>query len=236
MFTLGQLSTSEYNLLGAVSEDELIGAIERAPLAEKKQFVRKIQQQQKATVTAAAGQTNSRGEFERRLHWLPKEIQAGLASKTLQAVDAAYYVTKNISTSKIIKMLKDDDNKIVGQCNISSAKLEKGNIMLLSGIILLVGTAPVGGKVEQVNFDILPDYIRNGEFEFKANGTTLIPSTTCDVFNTTNMIVRKGLFVLDNPKVILDQQAMELNIEWGTNAPADVYMKAILVGTSVTKY
>jgi hypothetical protein len=236
MFTLGQLSTSEYNLLGAVSEDELIGAIERAPLAEKKQFVRKIQQQQKATVTAPAGQTNSRGEFERRLHWLPKEIQAGLASKTLQAVDAAYYVTKNISTSKIIKMLKDDDNKIVGQCNISSAKLEKGNIMLLSGIILLVGTAPVGGKVEQVNFDILPDYIRNGEFEFKANGTTLIPSTTCDVFNTTNMTVRKGLFVLDNPKVILDQQAMELNIEWGTNAPADVYMKAILVGTSVTKY
>jgi len=236
MITLGQIANSDYNLLGAISEDELVGAIERAPLAEKKQFVRRVQQQQKTAVAAPAGQTNSRGEFERRLHWLPKEIQQGLANKTLQAVDAAYYVTKNISTNKIIKMLKDDDNKIVGQCNISSAKLEKGNIMLLSGIILLVGVPPVGGKVEQVNFDTLPDYIRNGEFEFKANGTTLIPSTSCDVFNTVNMTTRKGLFVMDNPKVILDQQAMELNIEWGANAPADTYMKAILIGTSVTKY
>jgi hypothetical protein len=232
MITLGQIASSDYNLLGAVTEDELVGAIERAPLAEKKQFVRRIQTQQRQTVAAAAGQTNSRGEFERRLHWLPKEIQQGLAGKTLQAVDAAYYVTKDISQCKIMKMLKDDDNKVVGQCNISSAKLEKGNIMLLAGIILLVGITPKDGKIEQVNFDMLPDYIRNGDFEFKANGTTLIPNTSCDVFNTTNMNIRKGLFLLDNPKVILDQQAME----WGANAPDSTFMKAILLGTSVTKY
>lgn len=236
MLTLGQIVTSDYNLLGAISEDELLGAIERASLNERKQFVRKVQNQTKQTVAASAGSANSRGEFEKRLHWLPKEIQQGLANKTLQAVDAAYYTTKNIATSKIIKMLKDDDNKVVGQCNISSAKLEKGNIMLLAGIILLAGVAAPGQTAAQVNYDILPDYIRNGEFEFKANGTTLIPSTSCDVFNTTNMNVRKGLFIMDNPKVILDQQAMELNIEWGANAPADMYMKAILVGTSVTKY
>lgn len=235
MLTLGQIVASDYNLLGAINEDELLGAIERATLAERKQFVRKVQNQTKQG-TAASGPTNSRGEFEKRLHWLPKEIQQGLANKTLQAVDAAYYNTKNISASKVVKMFKDDDNKIVGQCNMSSAKLEKGNIMLLAGIILLAGVAAPGQNASQVNYDILPDYIRNGEFEFKANGTTLIPSTSCDVFNTTNMNVRKGLFVMDNPKVILDQQAMELNIEWGANAPADMYMKAILIGTSVTKY
>jgi hypothetical protein len=236
MLTLGQIAASDYNLLGAISEDELLGAIERASLAERKQFVRKVQNQTKQTVAASGGPSNSRGEFEKRLHWLPKEIQAGLANKTLQAVDAAYYTTKSIGLSKVVKMLKDDDNKVVGQCNISSAKLEKGNIMLLAGIILLAGVAAPGQNASQVNYDILPDYIRNGEFEFKANGTTLIPSTSCDVFNTTNMTLRKGLFVMDNPKVILDQQAMELNIEWGANAPADVYMKAILIGTSVTKY
>lgn len=236
MLTLGQIVTSDYNLLGALSEEELLGAIERASLNERKQFVRKVQTQTRQTVAGGGGTPNSRGEFEKRLHWLPKEIQQGLANKTLQAVDAAYYTTKGIGTSKIIKMLRDDDNKVVGQCNISSAKLEKGNIMLLAGIILLAGVAAPGQNASQVNYDILPDYIRNGEFEFKANGTTLVPSTSCEVFNTTNMTIRKGLFMMDNPKVILDQQAMELNIEWGANAPADVYMKAILVGTSVTKY
>ncbi|HBG69659.1 MAG: hypothetical protein A2W93_12155 [Bacteroidetes bacterium GWF2_43_63] len=236
MLNLGQIATSDYNLLGAISEEELLGAIERASLNERKQFVRKIQAQTKQTVAAGTGTQNSRGEFEKRLHWLPKEIQQGLAGKTLQAVDAAYYTTKSIATSKIVKMLKDDDNKIVGQCNISSAKLEKGNIMLLAGIILLAGISGVDRGAAEVNYDILPDFIRNGEFEFKANGTTLIPSTSCDVFNTTGMNIRKGLFVMDNPKVILDQQAMELNIEWGANAPANMYMKAILIGTSVTKY
>ena len=237
MITLGQIATSDYNLLGAISEDELLGAIERAPLNEKKQFVRRVQTQQRTPAVSGGTPNNSRGEFEKRLHWLPKEIQQGLASKTLQAVDAAYYVTKPIGVSKIIKMLKDDDNKIVGVCNISSAKLEKGNIMLLAGIILLVGIAnPVNTKVEEVNFQLLPAYVRNGEFEFKANGTTLIPSTSCEVFNTANMNIRNGLFMLDNPKVILDQQAMELNVEWGANAPDGAYMKAVLLGTSVTKY
>jgi len=236
MLTLGQIATSDYNLLGAISEDELLGALERANLAERKQFVRRVQAQTKQTVAASGGTTNSRGEFEKRLHWLPKEIQQGLAGKTLQAVDAAFYTTKSIASSKIVKMMKDDDNKVVGQCNISSAKLEKGNIMLLSGIILLAGLADGTRTAAEVNYDILPEVIRNGEFEFKANGTTLIPSTSCEVFNTVNMNIRKGLFQMDNPKVILDQQAMELNIEWGANAPANMYMKAILIGTSVTKY
>lgn len=236
MLTLGQLATSDYNLLGAISEDELLGAIERASLNERKQFVRRVQNQTRQTAAATSGASNSRSEFEKRLHWLPKEIQQGLANKTLQAVDAAYYTTKNIAEAKIIKILRDDDNKIVGQCNISSAKLEKGNIMLLAGIILLAGVAAAGQTISQVNFDIIPEYIRDGEFEFKANGTTLIPSTSCEVFNTTNMNIRKGLFMMDNPKVILDQQAMELNVEWGANAVDNLFIKAILIGTSVTKY
>lgn len=236
MFTLGQLATSDIELLGAISEDELLGALERAPLAERKQFIRRIKTQSQKVVAASAAPANSRGEFEKRMPMLPKEIQQGLANKNLQVVDAAFYVTKSVAANKIAKMLKDDDNKVVGQSNISSAKLEKGNNMLLSGIILLAGVAEAGKTVADVNFDILPAYIRNGEFEFKANGTTLIPSTSCEVFNTTGMTIRKGLFRLDNPKIINDQQAMELNIEWGSNALDGTFIKAILIGTSVTKY
>jgi len=236
MFTLGQLATSDYELLGAISEEELLGALERAPLAERRQFIRRVKNQSQKVVAAGAAPANSRGEFEKRMPMLPKEIQMGLASKNLQVVDAAYYVTKSVSGSKIAKMLKDDDNKVIAQSNISSAKLEKGNVMLLSGIILLAGVAEQGKTVGDVTFDFLPSYIRNGEFEFKANGTTLIPSTSCEVFNTAGMTIRKGLFRMDNPKIIHDQQAMELNIEWSSNAVENTFIKAILLGTSVTKY
>lgn len=236
MYNLGQIATSEYSLLGAISEDELMGALERATIGERKQFVRRIQNNTKAATNTSAP-SNSRGEFEKRLHWLPKEIQAGLANKTLQAVDATFYNVKAVGGNRVIKMFRDDDNKIVGLSNISSAKLEKGNIMLLAGIILISGNAGEGNDDGRgVNYDVLPSIIRNGEFELKANGTTLIPPTSCEVFDTTGTNRRRGLFMLDNPKIINDQQPIELNIEWGVNAADRTFIKVMLIGTSVTKY
>jgi hypothetical protein len=89
-------------------------------------------QNQSRAVSTATG-SRSRAEFEKRISLLPKEIQQGLASQSLQAVDTAYYVVKTISGSKVIKMFKDDDNKVVGTSNISSGKLEKGNYFLSAG-------------------------------------------------------------------------------------------------------
>ena len=230
--TLGQITNSEYDLMGAMTDDDLLGAIERASTTERKAFVKRIKGGKGGAATS--GRSDSRAEFEKRVYMLPKEIQEGLANKTLQAVDAAYYITKSVSNAKIIKMLKDDDTKIVAVSNVSGGKLEKGNVMLLSGIILL---ASVGvPNVLDAKFDLLPDVIRNGEFEFKANGTTLIPISSCEVFNTTGTFRQKGYYKLDNPKIIFDQQAMELNVEWGSNAPADTFVKAMLVGTAVIKY
>lgn len=124
MLTLGQIANSEYDLMGAVNEDELLGALDRASTAERKSFLKRIKGG-KGGAAAASGRSDSRAEFEKRMYLLPKEIQEGLANKTLQAVDAAYYVTKNVSNAKIIKMLKDDDTKIVALSNISSGKLGK---------------------------------------------------------------------------------------------------------------
>ena len=61
-------------------------------------------------------------------------IQEGLAKQTLQAVDAAYYVVKDISGSKVQKIFRDDDTKVVAQSNISRAQLEKGNMFMLNGL------------------------------------------------------------------------------------------------------
>jgi hypothetical protein len=191
-------------------------------------------QNQTRVATNATG-SRSRAEFEKRISMLPKEIQVGLANQSLQAVDTAYYVVKTISGSKVIKMFKDDDNKVVGSSNISSGKLEKGNYFLFYGLQLLGGVGDNNDSPGSVNYDVVPDYMRNGEFEFKANGTVLVPNTSCEVFQTTGKDTFKGLWVLDNPKIIRDQQSIELNIEWSANAPQNSYLKAILRGTAVIK-
>lgn len=191
--------------------------------------------QMQSRVQTTATSSRSRAEFEKRIHLLPTEIQKGLASQSLQAVDTVIYVVKSVAGSKVVKMFKDDDNKVVGISNISSGKLEKGNFFLLYGVQLMAGIAEANETAADVNFNIIPDYVRNGEFEFKANGTVLVPNTSNEAFFTEGRDVFKGLYILDNPKVIKDQQAIEFNLEWGTNAPANTYLKAILRGTSVIK-
>jgi len=233
MLTLGQIENSEYNLLGAMSEDDFLQALELSGPNDKKKLFRKMQNQSRAVSTATG--SRSRAEFEKRISLLPKEIQQGLASQSLQAVDTAYYVVKTISGSKVIKMFKDDDNKVVGTSNISSGKLEKGNYFLLYGIQLLGGVGDSADSAGTVNYDVIPDYVRNGEFDFKANGTVLVPNTSCEVFNTQGKDTFQGLFVLDNPKIVRDQQGIELNIEWAINAPTNTYLKCILRGTAVIK-
>jgi hypothetical protein len=230
---LGEAIDSEFSLLGAMGEDELLAAFDGATPAVRRRFARNVRQMSRQR--AVPPSKGSRGELEKRLHLLPKDTQDGLARQTLQAVDAAYYVVKDVSGSKVQKLLKDDDNKVVGLSNISSAKLEKGNHFLLHGIVLLAGTADTGETAFDVNFGVLPDYVRNGEFEFIANGTTLIQNASCELFNTTGQTVPLGFFELDNPKLIKDQQTIEFNVEWGANAPDNTYLKAILRGTTILK-
>ena len=233
MMTLGEITQSEFQLLGAVSDEELLMALEGASPQAKKTFSKAIRAFAKQRNQAPS--RGSRGELEKRLHMLPKEIQEGLARQTLQAVDAAYYVVKDISGSKVQKLLKDDDNKVVGMSNISSAKLEKGNMFLLNGLTLLAGTAGEGETAMDVNFTVIPDYLRNGEFEFIANGATLIQNASTELFNTTGQVIPVGHYRLDNPKLIKDQQTIEFNLEWGANAPASTFVKAILRGTVIIK-
>lgn len=233
MMSLGEITQSEFTLLGAVAESELVAAMDAASPSAKQSFARSIRQFAKTRSSGAS--RGSRGELEKRLHMLPKEIQEGLARQTLQAVDAAYYVVKDISGSKVQKLLKDDDNKVVGVSNISSAKLEKGNYFLLNALTLLAGTAAQDETVFDVNFTVLPDYLRNGEFEFIANGTTLLQNASCELFNTSGQNVPVGQYELDNPKLIKDQQTIEFNLEWGANAPSRTFVKAIMRGTIIIK-
>ena len=213
-------------------QEELLGRIMRNPRSRKR-LVRRVFSP-KPNITT--GRTSSRDDFQKRFKQLPNDTRKQLLTKQKQLVDTALYIVKEVSNNKIIKMLQDDDNKIIAKSNISGGKLEKGNFFTIKGIQLLYGVAGDTEDYNHVNFGLLPDFIRNGEFEFVANGSILIPSMSLEVFHTSGMNLRMGYFELVNPKMIETQQPMDLEMEWGVNAPAKAFVKAVLYGTSVAKY
>ena len=214
-------------------QEELLGRIWRNPI-RRKRLVKHVFK--KASRLIGGGRTSSRDDFQRRFHQLPVETRKSLMNRNKQLVDTALYIVKEVSGNKIVKMLQDDDNKVIGKSNISGGKLEKGNFFILKGIQLLYGVAAENENYQDVNFTVLPDFIRNGQYEFVGNGSILIPSMSLEVFNTSGMDKRTGYYELANPKMIETQQPMDFEIEWGTNAPQKAYVKAILYGTSVAKY
>ena len=218
--------------LDAIDEqEELLGRIMRNPKARRK-LVKKVFSPKPVVTTGSA---SSRDDFQKRFKQLPVDTRKQLLNKQKQLVDTALYIVKEVSNNKIVKILQDDDNKVIAKSNISGGKLEKGNFFTIKGIQLLYGVAGDTEDYKHVNFGILPDFIRNGEFEFVANGSILIPSMSMEVFNTVGMNIRMGYFELVNPKMIETQQPMDLEMEWGENAPAKAFVKAVLYGTSVAK-
>lgn len=213
-------------------QEELLGRLWRRPRSRRR-LVRSFYRKQQPILSR---HTSSRQDFKQRFNMLPQVTKHGLLKKQKQLVDTSIYVVKDISGQNSIKMFQDDDNKVVAFSNLSGGKLEKGNFMTLKGMQLLYGVAPKDKDFKDVNFGMLPDFIRNGEYEFTANGSILIPSRSLEVFDTTNMTIRRGYNELVNPKMLEPQQALEFEAEWGTHAPKGAYLKIILHGTSVAKY
>ncbi len=213
-------------------QEELLGRIMRNP-RRRRRMAKKIFSPMQRII---GGRTSSRDDFQKRFKQLPSDTRKSLLNRQKQLVDTALYIVKDVSGNKIVKMLQDDDNKVISKSNVSGGKLEKGNFFTLKGIQLMYGVAGVDEDYKDVNFGVLPDFVRNGEFEFVANGSILIPSMSLEVFNTSGMSHRLGYFELVNPKMIETQQPMDFEIEWGANAPDKSYLKAVLYGTSVAKY
>ena len=131
-------------------------------------------------------------------------------------------------------MFENTDNKKAGLGNIANAKLEKDNYFILTGIILLTG---VDADRNKVAFDLIPDVIRNGEFQFEVNTKKSVGQIDNEVFNTAGKSdILKGFYKFDNPKMVEPQVDIALNIDFADVAAPNTWMKAILVGSSVIPY
>jgi hypothetical protein len=237
---LGQILESDYDdaMLASISEDEIAGLLEAAPRATKKKLAKKVKSSAtRQNLMVSSSPTNSRGELLRRFGHLPKDIQDGLNKRQLQASDGVLYAIKYVGGAKSVKMFKDDDNKVTGLCNISSGKLERGSFFLLNEIILLSGNVANDGDTgTTATFHVIDSAIRNGEMELRIKGSSVLSALSTEVFNTTgNRSGHTGLYKLDNPKLINEQQAIEVNLEWANPAPTRMWVKVLLKGTIIMK-
>ena len=223
----------DLGLLTVENANALLGALSAMPEAKRGVMLKKMASK-KSTINLDNG---SRTKMLRLLPYFPADIQKGLLERRLQLVDSEYYFVKSVAGVKNIKMIQDTDNKAAGLGNVSKQKLEKDNHFCLTGVILISGVAV---NKEDVTFDVIPHEIRNGDFEFKINGgKSITPASrvSCEKFDTGNRNdIRKGLWILDNPKPVEAEQAIEFNIDFAAAPVANTWAKAILVGSSVVPY
>jgi len=235
---LNDLAYSEYNNAGDLFgidpmnvDPELLGALKAMNPITRAKVVNAITK----NPTPSRG---SRAEMEKHFKELPEHIKAELAKGTLRLADTLVYSIKPIS-SKVIKIFETQDDKQVGVRSIDKAKLNKNFALLVSGIILLAGTA-AGATEDQMmstefaKIEAFPS-LANGQFSLIANKKTIVPETGNAVFKTDGFnMVPVGYYKLANPRLIHDDVLIEFNIELGTTTgiAANSYVYAALHGTA----
>ncbi len=229
----------EYNNQGAllgidgIDGDELLGALRRMNPVKRQKTINKL-------ANTGGGSKGSRAEMEKHFGELSPTIKDALVKGELRLADTLIYSIKPL-TSKTIKMFETQDTKAIGICNVSNAKLPKNQALLVSGIILLAGTAAdaTKDKMMATNFagiEAFPALV-TGEINLKSNKKQILPETSCNVFKTGNYHMTPiGYYKLANPRLILDDVLMELTIELGTTdgIANNTYVFAGLHGTITT--
>ena len=256
------------NGLGATeSDEEFLGKIRRntkkartamrntakAAKAKAGRKSTKVSVNVPATAASASGK-----EMAAMASMLTPELQEGLKKGSIRMADATIYVVKPINAVKNVRMFEDSDDKLIGVCNISKAKLEKNEVMCLSAIQVLYGVSQLSTpaatlsqeNVATIDWGEIPTAVQSGEFTFRAGGNTKLDRVSMQVFknhkvdavnDTTNHYAsatsygqgEMGFYKLANPQLIKTQEAIDMFVEWAANAPANSFLKVILYGTKL---
>ncbi|MFB6453797.1 hypothetical protein ACE38W_00895 [Chitinophaga sp. Hz27] len=235
----GLAAIEEYNNQGALlgldgpEGDEIIGELRRMNPLKRQRTINKLS-------NTGAPSKGSRAEMEKFFAELPASIKEALVKGDLRLADTCIYSIKPVN-SKTIKMWETQDDKEVGLRNISNAKLPKNQALLVSGVILLAGTAAdsTKDKIIAAEYKGLENFpaLLNGEFNLKYNKKQIVPETSNYVFRTQNYnYVPLGYYKLSNPRLIVDDVLIELTIDLGSTdgVPANTYIYAGLHGTITT--
>ena len=223
-----------YGLENELDNPALFGAINTLPALQRIKTLNKLTQ-------PPLPSKGSRAEMEKHFAELPAHVKTQLAQGDLRLADTIVFSIKPTS-SKTIKMFESSDTKAVGLRSLSEGRLQKSQVLLVSGIILLAGVA--GG--DTTDFAMITNFAKiesipalaNGEFSLKANKKIIVPEGTSNrVFCTDNYNgVPFGYYKLANPRLIHDDVAIEMVIELGslTGIAANTHLFVGLHGTMTT--
>lgn len=164
------------------------------------------------------------------------DIKADLLAGKKRITDHVAYSVRSFSEKTQERVFKDDDKKIVGITNLSSAKMEKNQVMVVTGIQVLSAVG-IGDANEEksLDYDVIADEIANGEFTFKVNGAEMIQKSSLVPFKTTDTLSQiKGFVELENPIVILSQVPVDLQIETAAACAENTFIRTSLYGSIVS--
>ena len=230
-----------------------------------KVYARNAKRVRKAKVRSAQQRVggnikNSRDEMQARMNLLSPALKQGLAKGTHQFVDATIYNIKSIAAETRVRLYEDTELKEVGARNISGGKLDKGEVFLLHGIRVLVGTGTAKTNTAAdiatvTNWKELPAEMI-GELDFRADGRlvldsfaiqnfvhyshheTLMNNGTADVTAYTYATGSGdlGYVKLANPKLLSTQTQLDMEVEWAKAGAENTFIKVELIGTKVAKH
>ena len=214
----------EYNNAGALfgldgaEGEELLGALRKMNPIRRQRTINWL-------ASGAIPSKGSRAEFERFFPELPKHILQALKKGELRLADTLLYSIKRV-TSKTVKMFETQDTKAVGINSLSGAKLQKNQVLVVSGIIVLAGvpsdTTP--DKIMSANYEKIENFpaIASGEFNLKSNKKVIVPESSMSLFRTSNFTgVPLGYYKLANPRIIIDDVLVEATFELGSTEGLD---------------
>lgn len=209
-----------------------------------------------------AGRPSARQRFMRNMNKSKNEgYRRNLLSGKMQAVDSSLLLIKSVSGGQSIKMLQTDDDKSLGLCDVSGAKLEKNQAMTITGFTLMYGVhasdiVNSAAKAATIDWEPITDAISLGRFEFKVDNKVLIPWQSNRVFKThyaksahddtaTQSYAyayalpgsgAPGYWELENDKEVPAQTEIEFNIEWGAGAPSNAALALWIHGVRAYRY
>lgn len=197
---------------------------------------------------SATGVNGSRTELLKRFPALPADIRQGLMNKSLQITEGNFFTHVLLNTGSNTnpatqELILTSQVFATGVTNLDRGMLPKGYFLLVSAIQFLFGDAPIAGgtpQVSQAPYGTIPAPLRNGSFEFVANGKYIVPEMSANIFDKTNRTdVDLGYFALDNPKLIEPQQSIKFNIKWQgllTTFAANPAAKVVFHGSVIAPY
>jgi hypothetical protein len=243
------LDQNDNDLDVIISPDEVInGAIDELGALSKsdprrKQFVDKTKKAFKrhAKHEPATYDLTAKAEFEKRIAQMPKDIQRALAKGSLQIVDGDIYSIKSISNRQTVTLLESSDDKVVGICNLNSAKLDSNKWFLITAIELMYCADASGTDDDHLKIanysDDLPPQIANGEFQLDQDSDVLIPEVSCEVFeNRGRTNIKKGYYKLENPKFLKPLKEISPELRLAGIGATNAAVKFRLIGATLAKY